>query len=369
MYIGAEFTSVGSDRMDPKFPWDTLRSIIGGLSAIDVPRLHCTTEEEAAQFLEGYGFDWERTAHRLELEQLRQDAIAFIEDQLLDEDEAIPNAIREQVDPRALLCWASNSESNAQQRWSCALLRVAHTLAHSRSYFNEKYGEAIRQQIFARFEPHLVMTGDGLVVGDEQLQLVDFEVKPTKPVESVAMKLLHKVENVAEDIFDRVGVRFITRERFDALLVVKYLREHNVFMFANVKPSRSRNTLIDLEWLEQLMVGLDQEIAAGNIDESDRLEMLRATVGEAEYPGPPAPSYNPYSAASYHALQFTCRQMIRVPDDTGRGEIRFFFPFEVQVLDEESYHISRSGYAAHHLYKARQRAGVRDRVFGDLLSS
>jgi uncharacterized protein (TIGR04562 family) len=353
--------------MDPKFPWETLRSIIGGLSAIDVPRLHCATAEEAEQFLEGYGFDWGRTGHRLELEDLRTEAIRFIEEQLLEEDEAIPAEIREQADPRQLLCWASSSEPTPRQRWSCALLRVAHTLAHSRSYFNDKYGDEIRRQIFERFEPHLRMSDDGLMLGsDEPIALVDFEVKPTKPVQSVAMKLLHKVENVAEDIFDRVGVRFITEERFDALLVVRYLREKNVFMFANVKPSRSRNTLIDLDWLQELMAGLDQEITEGNIPEHERLEVLRAAVREHQYPGPPAPSYNPYSAASYHALQFTCRQMIRVPDDTGRGEIRFFFPFEVQILDEESYQLSRSGYAAHHLYKARQRDAVRDRVFGNL---
>jgi uncharacterized protein (TIGR04562 family) len=353
--------------MDPKFPWETLRSIIGGLSAIDVPRLHCQTEEDAERFLEGYGFDWKRAAHRLELAELRQQAIDFIEGQLLEEGEQILSDVRDTEDPRALLCWASSDRRTPRQRWSCALLRVAHTLAHSRSYFNEKYGDEIRGQILARFEPHLVMTEQGLALGAaDGIPLVDFEVKPTKPVESVAMKLLHKVENVAEDIFDRVGVRFITTERFDALLVVKYLRENNVFMFANVKPSRSRNTLIDLDWLQQLMEGLEQEVAAGSIRAKERLAVLRAAAAEHEYPGPPAPSYNPHSAASYHAVQFTCRQLIRVPDDTGRGEIRFFFPFEVQVLDEESYQRSRSGYAAHHLYKARQRAAVRDRVFGDL---
>jgi len=183
---------------------------------------------------------------------------------------------------------------------------------------------------------------------------------------SVAMKLLHKVENVAEDIFDRVGVRFITHERLDTLLVVKYLREHNVFMFANIKPSRSRNTLIDIGWLEDLMAGLDGEVEAGSMTEDERMEVLREAVASHAHLAEPSTSLNPYSAASYHAVQFTCRQMIRVPDDTGRCEIRFFFPFEVQILDEESYRRSRSGYAAHDLYKQRQRKAVRDRVLGRL---
>lgn len=349
--------------METSFPWDTLRSIIGGTSAIDVPRLHCLDLSSAEHFLEGYGFDWAQRAHRDELQELRAAAIGFIESELLDAGEEIPASIREQADVRQLLVDASAAEGNEIQRWACALLRVAHTLAHSRSYFNETYGDEVRAQIFARFEPHLRMTDAGLVLGDEGIALQDFEVKPTKSVNSVAMKLLHKVENVAEDIFDRVGVRFVTRERFDTLLVIKYLREHNVFMFANVKPSRSRNTLIDLEWLERLVLGLEDEVSSGAMDEAGRLEILRAAVQAHDYPAPPSPSYNPYSAASYHAVQFTCRQMIRVPDGTG-GEMRFFFPFEVQILDEESYERSRSGYAAHDQYKARQRDAVRQRVLG-----
>lgn len=351
--------------MDTSFPWDTLRSIIGGQSAIDVPRLHCRTLEEAAGFLECYGFDWGKAEHRDDLAELRTQAIDFIETQLLDPDEGVLPEVRAEKDPRQLLLWASEREASVRQRWTCAVLRVAHTLAHGQSYFNQKYGDQIRHQILERFEPHLKITDNGLMLG-EDIVLVDFEVKPQKTVQSVTMKLLHKVENVAEDIFDRVGVRFITQARFDTLLVVKYLREHNVFMFANVKPSRSRNTLIDVDWLERLMEQLETEVRTGAMTEEERLEMLREAVAQHSYPGPPTPSYNPYSSTSYHAVQFTCRQMIRVADENGRDEIRFFFPYEVQVLDEESYELSRSGYAAHDLYKARQRAAVRQRVLGEL---
>lgn len=353
--------------MDTRFPWDTLRAVIGGRSALDVPRVHARTPELAEQFLDGYGFDVRNPAHLAEIEDLRQEAIAFLETQLLDDDEAILPEVRAQTDPRQLLVWASAAAPNPTQGWSCAILRVAHTLAHSRSYFNEKYGHEIRNQIFARFEPHLFEddTGLRLGAGPDAIALKDFEVKPGKPVFSVAMKLLHKVENVAEDIFDRIGVRFITHERFDALLVVRYLRERNVFMFANIKPSRSRNTLLDLGWLEDFMAGLDAEVAAGHIAEEERIALLREAVATQPYPAEPSHA-NAYTSASYHSLQFTCRQMIRVRDESDQ-EIRFFFPFEIQVLDEDSYQRSRSGYAAHDLYKERQRQAVRRRVLGHLL--
>ncbi len=48
-------------------------------------------------------------------------------------------------------------------------------------------------------------------------------------------------------------------------------------------------------------------------------------------------------------------------------EINFFFPYEVQILDRESYERSRSGRASHATYKERQRQAVKERIWGDLL--
>ena len=353
---------------DGRFPWQSLRAIIGGRSAIDFPRLDNHTLESAEQFLQAYGFDWAHAEHRAEIEELRAQAIEFIETELLDPGEAIDPIVRAEDDVRTVICWASASEPSKRRAWACSLLRVAHTLAHCQSYFNERFGPQIRAQIFARFEPHLSMERRGLHLGhgEHAIALADFEVKPAKPTFSVAMKLLHKVENVAEDVFDRVGVRFVTKQRFDALLVVKYLREHNVFMFANVKPSRSRNTLIDLQWLEDLMAGIDEETLRGDISAEQRLDLLREAAASHPYPAPSGPAINPYSAPDYHSVQFTCRQMIRAESSSGRP-IRFFFPFEIQILDSQSYEATRSGYASHDLYKQRQRDAVRKRVLGPIL--
>ena len=35
-------------------------------------------------------------------------------------------------------------------------------------------------------------------------------------------------ENVAEELFDRVGVRFVTQNRFDTLRVIRFLLEKNI---------------------------------------------------------------------------------------------------------------------------------------------
>jgi len=352
---------------DVHFPWEVLRSIVDGRSAIDIPRLALRDEREAREFLQGYGFDVSLEAHRDEIERIRLEAIEFIDDELLEGlSLEIPRAIVAQTQIESLLLEAS-AVAGENQRWACALLRVMHTLAHSHSYFNQRYGDEIRQQIFARFEPHLAMTDTGLLLGrNPGIELVSFEVKPTKSRRSVALKLLHKVDNVAADVFDRIGARFVTHQRLDAALVVRYLREHNVIMFANIKPSRSRNTLIDIEWLTHEIERLDGLVARGQMSEAEQREVLRREVERREYPEPPAPSPNPYSSLTYHSIQFTCRQMIRIPGGRGSEDVRFFFPFEIQNRDEAGYGASREGRASHDLYKARQKESVRRRVLGPL---
>ena len=349
--------------IDVSFPFEILRSFVAGQTAIDIPQMLLGSDETEA-FLECYGYDWHNPEHREEIENVRSESVSFIEEVLLGDpgDPELPDVVRNQTDVRELLIWASNPD-HEHQRWACGILRVGHTYAHCHSYFNERFGPTIRRQIFSRFEEHLLRdeNGDIFLGEEERIPLANFEAKSSKPVRSVMMKLLHKAENVATDIFDRIGVRFITRERFDALLVVKYLRQHNVVMFANVKPSRSRNTLIDLEWLETELEAIN------DTTDPNALATLRKKVAASEYPGPPHPSYNLYSGAEYHSVQFTCRQLIR-SIDTHTGEaVRFFFPFEIQILDEESFAKSRSGYASHELYKARQRDAVRKRVLGHLV--
>lgn len=347
--------------IDVSFPFEILRLFVSGHSAIDIPKLLLNDVSETEAFLECYGYDWFNPEHREELENVRRESVSFIQEALLGEegDPRIPDEVRDQKDVRELLVWASDPD-HEYQRWACAILRVGHTYAHAHSYFNERFGPTIRHQIFSRFEQHLVRVDGDIFLGvDEKIPLANFYAKPSKPISSVMMKLLHKAENVAADIFDRVGVRFLTRERFDALLVVKYLREHNIVMFANVKPSRSRNTLIDIDWLEKELEEID-------VTDPSALETIREATRHTEYPGPPVPSYNPYSAAEYHSIQFTCRQLIRTADSETGEPVRFFFPFEVQILDVASFEASRKGYAAHDLYKARQREAARQRVLGSL---
>lgn len=353
--------------------WETVLRTITGRSTIDAPRTDLRTLDHAEDYLAAYGFDWRTPQHRRELERLRLGAIALIEEELLAPGALVHPSVRRQKDVRKLLVWASEPTGTARALWSCAMLRCIHALAHCHLYFNERYGAEIRHQILRRFEPHIHMSHAGLTLGRgaSAIELESFQVRPTKTARSVALKLLYKAENVAVDVFDWVGVRFVTKERFDALLVVKYLREQHVISFANAKPTRNKNTLIDLDWLRGEAAELRELQRAGQLDDAQLVAALRRRARQRPYPAPPLPAHNPFSSMAYHAIQFTCRQLVRVAepagDLAGTQEIRFFFPFEIQVLDEASYRQSQAGLAAHAQYKERQREAVRQRVLGALL--
>jgi uncharacterized protein (TIGR04562 family) len=385
-------------------PWEMMNVFLEGRSAIDVPRLYLQTLDEADAFLASYGYRWENPEERAEALDIREEALTFLHEQLLFDEPNLemPAEVREQKDLRKLLLWASTDPRGERQRWSCILLRVMHTFVHCGSYFQQMFSEQIQAQILDRFEPHVHRSDRGVTLGQggAAIPLVEFQFRRTKSRNSLAMKMLQKAENVGADIFDWVGLRFVTRERFDALLVVRYLRANSLVMFAHVKPGRSRNTLVDTDRVRIDMQQVDEEVRAGRLAEHERWQRMRELVRAYPYPGAAERSYNPFSASSYHSIQFTCSQQVRVPNpymgrfskvlssmdqrapsvvgNLTRGlqrvgvgsDVHFFFPYEIQILDQQSFEASRSGRASHDVYKEKQRYAVKKRLFGtdDVLS-
>lgn len=351
-----------------RFQWDIIEAMFGGASAIDLPRLRIDSPAEAEAFLKSYGFDVQVPAQRLELEWVRSRSLAFIEEQLLVDLPHVepPESLRQETDVIRLIAAASSPRHDMQQRWSCALLRVMHTVAHARLQLQERFGEPVRQQILASFQPHFHIdaTGTRLGHGRHAIPLHQFDVKHAKPLESVVLKLLHKPENVAADIFDHLGLRFVTFDRLDVLLVARYLRQH-VISFPNIKPSRSKNTLLDMDWIRRELEGFDE--SHPGTDQTERIMRMRELVNASPFPGGPV-VVNPHSAVAYHAVQFTCRHYVRIEDPFGTArELSFFFPYEVQIIDKVSFEDSHSGRSAHQDYKRRQRESVRRRVLSPVL--
>jgi uncharacterized protein (TIGR04562 family) len=331
-------------------PWrsTSVRTALEGRSFIDISRIHIHSEQEAEEFIACYGFDLADPVDVAELETLRLEAIELIQEELLLTTEAIPSAILKQKDVRQYLLSASGHGKRELSPWSGAILRVLHTLTHSHSYLNDIYHDPIRKQIFDRFDGHISYQQEGCLLGD--IKLIDIEFRTAKSRRSVAMKLMHKKENVSADIFDWIGIRFITKYRADVLDVLAYLRQQHIVTYANIKPSRSRNSLIDINWVNQCL------------NNNMSVEEIRKTMQSMPYPTDDTKSIeNPFTEVSYQSVQITCRHRIKIKQANGK-KLCFYFPFEIQIMDHHSFIKTRKGLASHDEYKKRQKKSIRKRI-------
>jgi uncharacterized protein (TIGR04562 family) len=393
---------------------DVLDVIISGKSALDAPHaFQVQNLEEADQFIRSYGYDLNDPIEKAEILGNYHEALNFIRKHFLQPENSdglkleIPRKILELNDVRELLLMVSPNYSNASSEaqssslrsWACSLLKVMHTISHIDKDLRTSYFTDIQKQIFDRFYKLIHRDHEGqLFLGEKEedpfrVNLIAFETKPKKSRDSIIVKLLHKPENVAEDIFDRVGIRFIVDTPLSALRIVKYLKDKMVIMPPNIKPSRSRNTLIQLDDFRSQLGDLLGRAERSEIEE----EQLHSQLEVAAHP-PAVNPENPHSSEFYRAIQFTCRQLIKLrnplyedirelkslvkvkttQDDIAKTidridlryiqrEIRFFYPFEVQVVDQRSAEENERGRSAHSEYKRAQIQTALKRVMGSLV--
>jgi hypothetical protein len=384
--------------------------LIGGRSFLDSKngfRGMFKNSLAADQYLNAYGFDLHDPIEKAELHGTLQEAIRFIKTYFLKPSNPeglsieIPKKIMEVLDFQELLLFASSDTQVELRQWACAILRVIHTLSHVDRDMRTHFIKDIQTQILDRFYRQLHRDEHGQLYLGRTLEdhlrvnLVEFQVKPQKARDSTLMKLLHKPESVAEELFDRVGVRFVTKTRVDAIRVIQYLERTNVVVGANIKPSRSRNTLIDPQYFKETLERELPRLLHGEIKESELKDLLE----EAPYPKGSA-GENPFSSEHYRAIQFTCRQLIKIKNplsdhirdlkQISRGMqldpnlaaaidrvdqkyiqrvARFFYPFEVQVIDEASHSDNEKGRSANTEYKKAQQRAALIRVMGALVEA
>ena len=389
--------------------WNILEVLITDTSPIDLSRLPIENPEDAYCFIQSYGYELNNPEEAAEIEKIRREALRFIQRQFLDTlgPEYQPLAIPAEIKSSGvldLLQTASGQPRTQQQRWACAVLRVMHTLAHVVSDLSLHFFPSILDQILGPYYRHIHHADGQMWLGEDdsfRLPLVDFQIKSGKDRDSALLKLLHKAENVAADIFDRIGVRFVTRDRLDAILVLHYLRERHLVAFPNVKPSRSVNTLIDIDKFRKTFRKLYERFEAQDISIGEFEQVLRhsaqfhdnLTMRQIRN----LFQRNPYTSGQYRSLQFTVRQLVRLINplyafmdqlDTELGQLdeehrmnpllrepleharpyyRFFFPYEIQIVDLETHNNNMSGLASHNTYKLRQVQAARKRVLGSLV--
>jgi len=190
--------------------------------------------------------------------------------------------------------------------------------------------------------------------GESSISLHKFDVKPFKRTSSSVIKLLSKKNAVAINLLDRLGIRLVTKNIFDAFRVIDYLLKENIVSFPNVMPEQSHNNLYPLNIL--------LEVAKTHAGDENINQILQEKLVGEEYRAEFKVKENAFSSSDYKFMKFISRQLIEV--ELGGRVIHFFFPYEIQVLDYETFIGNLSGPQAHNEYKKRQKAAARLRVFG-----
>ena len=274
-----------------------------------------------------------------------------------------------------------------------------HTILHADKDLRSNYFNIVQTQIFDRFYKYIFRGDDeklyiGIKGSGNVVQLIDFETKSKKTRESVIIKLLHKAENVAEELFDRVGVRFVTQNRFDTLRVIRFLLEQNIVIPHNNKPSRAINTMIDLHRFKEAHQRVLKMALRNNLSEERFVAAMEREIQECNLQGETS-ERNKFSSKSYQSIQFTCRQLIEYKNpflqefnelrrlakklDSEENElarkilnmdispvardIRFFYPYEIQIVDSVAFQENSQGDASHQEYKRQQVQSAMKRIF------
>ena len=349
-----------------------LNSVAGGRSAIDSPRLNVKSLEQASSFLLSYGFDFSKAEDQEKIWYYHRRALVLIVEKLSFAMSEVPELLRERrnlQDIRRLLMFASSQEESEKtlQRWSCAILRCMHVYVHAENDLFSSFSEEIQSQILTPFQKAIYHDGTSHLIclrspEREDIKLLGYELKPFKTSASTVIKLLAKPDAVAMKIFDKVGVRFVTKSLFDSFQVIRFLVEENIMSFPHIMPDQSSNNMYPVE----LFVKVCEELILTGGEPSEEevnsifTQRLNA-VGDAQL----FRKENFFSGADYKFIKFITRRLIHINNLPGREPISFFYPYEVQIMDEVAHESILSGPSEHQAYKERQVVAARKRIFAE----
>ena len=355
-----------------QFDPNALSVLAGGISVLDQPKLHIHSPQEADDFLKSYGFDLSRNEDQKRLWYFHRRAVVLLTEKLKFNISDIPEKVRDSeklIDLRNLLIWASQVSDSSLQKWSCALLRCLHVFIHSETDLFSFYAEEIQKQILIPFENAVVQEGELYLrsykkEGHGQIKLFMFQSKPFKTSSSTVIKLLAKPDAVAMKVFDKVGVRFVTDTIFDTFQVLRFLVEENLISFPHIMPDQSSNNMYPVKEFLAICAKLEKKHGPLHKLESDKIDRLLkkqleiSSLGFLNF----FRKENAFSAQDFKYIKFITRKLIRVkiPNAT---DFSFFYPFEVQILNKESYEKMQSGDLKHDAYKNRQIEAARERIF------
>lgn len=360
-----------------KFDPTALSVIAGGASTLDQSKLYIHDLEQADAFVKSYGFDY---AHEEDLKRLwyfHRRSVVLITDKLKFSLDEIPKEIHNPEhlkDLRNLLVWATHHEDQNIQRWACAMLRCIHVFVHSETDLFSHFAEEIQKQILIPFEK-AVLHQEKLYLKplrkeEVKIELFKFQTKPFKTSASTVIKLLAKPDALAVKVYDKIGVRIVTPTIFDSFQVIRYLVEANLISFPHIMPDQSSNNMYPVDEFLQVCEHLEKKHGKDFMMDSEKVDrLLRQQLKVSSNPLIKLfRKENPYSAIDFRYIKFICRKLIKIaPGNNSTGghnakEFSFFYPFEVQIMDQQAFEKMQTGDTDHEAYKNRQIQAARKRI-------
>lgn len=351
-----------------------LLSMIGGVSVLDAPRLSVRDLDQANDFVTSYGYSLQDETDQQRIQSFFRQAVAFLQDRFVDQNQPpiidffTKNGIS---DVRHLLVAASNKDSDFRklQQWACATLKVMHIIAHLNNDLYSVFDDEIRGQILDPIKQFVVedkIQGATFLQNEhEKIRLNKFEFKPQKNQDSGIIKLLAKRKLVALNILDRIGVRFVTKNTFDIFKVLRFLVNNSLVAYPHCIVNETINTVYPTELFLEVMDTLRSKNSMLNGKEISELldKKLSQQVMRAEFQN----KDNVFTDPDYKFIKFISRKLIQIKvQRNGKEEnVRFFYPFEVQIMGYETFINNMRGPLSHEEYKKRQEKAARLRLFGE----
>jgi uncharacterized protein (TIGR04562 family) len=157
----------------------------------------------------------------------------------------------------------------------------------------------------------------------------------------------------------------VTKSVFDSFQVIRFLVEENLISFPQIMPDQSSNNMYPvmefLEVTQKLKSKHNHEHRLAS-EKIDRLLAQKLKSNQNAFLGI-FKKDNPYSSQDFRYIKFISRKLVKV-DSLGSGKpFAFFYPFEIQIMNEESFKKIQSGESEHSAYKNRQVKAAVKRLF------
>ena len=329
------------------FDPSSLSVVAGGASALDGRSLNIHSLVEAESFLRSYGYQISVPDDLERIWYFHRRSLVLMSEKLHIDLSEMPEELKSKEslkDIRYLLIYASQTENKELKRWSCAILRCMHVFVHAETDLFSSFSEEIQKQILTPFE-NSVRQEDKLYLrsflkeGHPDIELLDFQTKPFKTSSSTVIKLLAKPDALAVKIFDKIGIRFVTKSIFDSFQVMRFLIDENLISFPQIIPDQSSNNMYPVKDFLEVVARLEKKHKPDHrlpSEKIDRLLQRKLDSNQAAFLGLFRKD-NPYSSRDFKYIKFISRQLIKIESAANGKPFSFFFPFEIQIMNESSF--------------------------------